>query len=544
MTFPAPRGADDMTVPGIVRAPETWEQYRQTAEQSITWWGMVPNDDQAGTRNAARLQAAIDYAILNDLPLSAPSGDFHVDVGVVHVGSAAAHVTGFMLCGKRPGHGAGGLSAGGTRFIAAGAAAVADLQVAHANINAGANTMAAFAHGKATGDGPARFKTVLGTLPGGLERDRDYWYINIDSNTFKLATSHANALALTAVDLTSQGTGDLTLYQGSEPIIDIRNASAGRINDIAFEGENVAKYGIRMSVKATDAEPTRQLRMWNFDGCSFGNAAVYNFFVEGDPTNSHYGDASGLDLSGVSWLGSHGAATFSHFRNSTQYSFGITIDCALDIASSASWPTYGVSMKSGTVNVGSGVAGSQAGAAIHLDCGALIDPPAFTWTGCESQSAAKMLVTEIAGSGCNVPIRNSVIVGSLIDDIGTPYVDEQIVWDYPGPAALIMIGCSVLGDVNIVSATGNVFNYGTLLRASNTGTGNDTHLSTFTGHPERAWGDWREQVTTADPVGVLKQRTPLAALPTYADNAAALVGGLIAGDLYKTSIGALLVCLG
>jgi len=33
-------------------------------------------------------------------------------------------------------------------------------------------------------------------------------------------------------------------------------------------------------------------------------------------------------------------------------------------------------------------------------------------------------------------------------------------------------------------------------------------------------------------------------LPVYADNAAAVAGGLVLGEVYRTSLGAILVCLG
>ena len=66
----------------------------------------------------------------------------------------------------------------------------------------------AAAHGYATGLRVAATTTT--TLPGGLSVT-NYWIIKIDADTFKLATSAANALAGTAVDITSVGTGTHTL---------------------------------------------------------------------------------------------------------------------------------------------------------------------------------------------------------------------------------------------------------------------------------------------------------------------------------------------
>lgn len=68
----------------------------------------------------------------------------------------------------------------------------------------------AVAHGLQTGDGPIRL-TTTGTLPAGLALATDYYVIKIDADTFKLATSLANAYAGTAVDITDAGTGTHTL---------------------------------------------------------------------------------------------------------------------------------------------------------------------------------------------------------------------------------------------------------------------------------------------------------------------------------------------
>jgi len=66
------------------------------------------------------------------------------------------------------------------------------------------------AHALKTGDGPLQF-TTSGALPGGLALATDYWAIRTGANTFKVAASLADALAGTAVALSSNGTGTLTL---------------------------------------------------------------------------------------------------------------------------------------------------------------------------------------------------------------------------------------------------------------------------------------------------------------------------------------------
>lgn len=69
-------------------------------------------------------------------------------------------------------------------------------------------------HGLITGDGPIRVSSS-GTLPAGLVAATDYYVIWVSANTFKLATSRANAFAGTAVDITDTGSGTHTLSDTS-----------------------------------------------------------------------------------------------------------------------------------------------------------------------------------------------------------------------------------------------------------------------------------------------------------------------------------------
>jgi hypothetical protein len=73
--------------------------------------------------------------------------------------------------------------------------------------------LAATSHGLSTGDGPFYLKTT-GTLPTVLSSSTKYWAIKIDANTIQLATSKANALANTAVNFSSNGSGTHTIAKG------------------------------------------------------------------------------------------------------------------------------------------------------------------------------------------------------------------------------------------------------------------------------------------------------------------------------------------
>ena len=66
------------------------------------------------------------------------------------------------------------------------------------------------AHGLLTGDGPFQL-TSTGTLPAGLALATNYWIIRLTADTFSFASTLANALAGTAVDITDAGSGTHTI---------------------------------------------------------------------------------------------------------------------------------------------------------------------------------------------------------------------------------------------------------------------------------------------------------------------------------------------
>ena len=79
---------------------------------------------------------------------------------------------------------------------------------AAADVNTTDDTITITTHGFATGlKGQV---TTAGTLPAPLAVLTDYFVIVVDVNTIKLATSLNNALAGTAINLTTQGVGNST----------------------------------------------------------------------------------------------------------------------------------------------------------------------------------------------------------------------------------------------------------------------------------------------------------------------------------------------
>lgn len=123
------------------------------------------------------------------------------------------------------------------------------------NVNFTAATtdiVTATGHGLVTGNGPFMLKTT-GTLPAGLSATpTKYWAEVIDANTLYLATSKANALAGTHVDITSTGAGTHTMRLG-EGIIVPPDVSWGHIyGQMQFEALATAG-SVRVDITFDDA---------------------------------------------------------------------------------------------------------------------------------------------------------------------------------------------------------------------------------------------------------------------------------------------------
>lgn len=82
------------------------------------------------------------------------------------------------------------------------------------------NTIDLGAHGYLTGL-KGRF-TTSGTRPGGIIAGTDYWLIKVDDDIVKVASSAANALAGTAIDITSIGAGTQTFNVDTDLEADIK----------------------------------------------------------------------------------------------------------------------------------------------------------------------------------------------------------------------------------------------------------------------------------------------------------------------------------
>jgi hypothetical protein len=94
--------------------------------------------------------------------------------------------------------------------------AAAKTAASASDVNATTNVLTSNTHGFATGE-PLIYKAGTAAI-GGLTDGATYFCIVASANTFKLATSQENALAGTAVDLTSTGTGTQSFYKALHEI--------------------------------------------------------------------------------------------------------------------------------------------------------------------------------------------------------------------------------------------------------------------------------------------------------------------------------------
>lgn len=95
---------------------------------------------------------------------------------------------------------------------------LADIVFAPSDVTTGTDVVVMTAHGMTTGNGPYRVIATT-TLPAPLAIDTNYWIIAPDANSIKFATSYANAIALTAIDLTTQGTDNHLLTRDANDVM-------------------------------------------------------------------------------------------------------------------------------------------------------------------------------------------------------------------------------------------------------------------------------------------------------------------------------------
>lgn len=152
------------------------------------------------------------------------------------------------------------------------------------------------AHGYSTGMGPFTVSTS-DTLPDPLAASTDYYIIYEAANTFKLATSLANALADTAVDITDTGTGTHTLHAVQK--FKIAPAS-GETMELARMIVSITDVGAPDSGKyGNDIDLTNGITMFLDSTDDVDNVDITDSLPI--KTNSDWGRLAGVDVQDMAW---------------------------------------------------------------------------------------------------------------------------------------------------------------------------------------------------------------------------------------------------
>lgn len=112
-------------------------------------------------------------------------------------------------------------------------------------VDTGTDTLTATAHGLSDGD--IIKLTSTGTLPGGLLTTRDYYVINSAANTLKVSLSQGGS----AVDITSAGSGTISLYELSQPAVETLALWQGPASSAMFAAAGGAMWGVTANQAAT-----------------------------------------------------------------------------------------------------------------------------------------------------------------------------------------------------------------------------------------------------------------------------------------------------
>lgn len=116
--------------------------------------------------------------------------------------------------------------------------------------------------------------TTSGGLPAGISASTTYYIIVVDANTIEVATSFANALAGTQIDITTVGSGTHTLTPYEQSMI-FCNTVGAAANDIATGPDSGPPKFVRISMYTEDAGYINiQFLMWH-DTSTFTSYGIW-----------------------------------------------------------------------------------------------------------------------------------------------------------------------------------------------------------------------------------------------------------------------------
>jgi len=150
------------------------------------------------------------------------------------------------------------------------------------SIDTGTDTFTANAHGIADGS-IVKFHATT-TLPGGLSASDSYYVINSATNTFQVSQTSGGS----AVDITSSGSGTISVYELSEPSVETLAVWQGPSSHALLAAAGGAFWSVGSNAAATmsyAAGASDDAWQW----CAHTTAAgSYTFFVNGADAALHF----------------------------------------------------------------------------------------------------------------------------------------------------------------------------------------------------------------------------------------------------------------
>lgn len=235
----------------------------------------------------------------------------------------------------------------------------------------------------------------------------------------------------------------------------VYSAFGGKIDSINFNANNKAGFGLVL--QHNPGEPSA-VEHWTVSNCTFIGARKYNVLIgatDTDQSQIYSGDVSLVGFYNCyfqRWPTAGACPTAAHVRQNSANGFSNAFyNCQFD--GDGTYPTYGASLKTGTINFYSMVSVGTGTADLHMEGLAGQVPPSLCVTGWESQSRNFMRANTTAGA---VSLRATVLSGVSHSDIfgnGT----ESVTWNQAGFGALVLHGCYFCHDVKIENTAARVF---------------------------------------------------------------------------------------
>lgn len=152
-------------------------------------------------------------------------------------------------------------------------------------IDTGTDTLTSNSHGLADGTAVKIYATT--TIPAGLSATRIYYVRDTATNTFKLATSAGG----TAVDITSAGSGTITVFKADEPLVETLAVWQGPSSSKMIAAAGGCMWDVTSNAAATFGYSSGSVNRWQW--CNHTTSAgAFLFLVNGSDAAIHYNGSS------------------------------------------------------------------------------------------------------------------------------------------------------------------------------------------------------------------------------------------------------------